>query len=67
MTTAKVLDSMWKVIWWGEHLQNERTGSNSDDFFSGLWSVDPHSCIADLDPAVFLNADLEPDQDPAAF
>ena len=47
--------------------QNERTGSNSDDFFSGLWSVDPHSCIADLDPAVFLNADLEPDQDPAAF
>ena len=38
---------------------------------SGLWykfgisrAVDPHSFFADLDPAVFLNAD--PDPDPAA-
>ena len=27
-------------------------------------AVDPHSLYADLDPAVFLNADLDPDPDP---
>jgi hypothetical protein len=25
VTTAKVLDSMWKVIWWGEHLAMSQT------------------------------------------
>ena len=27
-------------------------------------AVDPHSFYANLDPAVFLNADLDPDPDP---
>ena len=28
----------------------------------GLWSVDPHSIFADPDPAVFLNADPDPER-----